>query len=71
MALSRNWIAAGTSATLGVVIPIILIAIDGFSPHGWWPDWISYVWPTSYMLIATSAIMDSFLVRSRCNRGWN
>lgn len=36
--------------------------VDQMSPHGWWPRWAFYVWPTSYMLIANEGIMNT--------RGW-
>lgn len=45
-------------AVLGVLGPIGLLVADRMSPHGWWPDWIKYIWPTDYMLGATGAIVD-------------
>jgi hypothetical protein len=52
-----------TVATLcgvvGLLIPAILVVIDRLSSGGWWPRWVIYVWPTSYMLIANSAVMDA------------
>lgn len=47
-------------AALGIAGPIALLVADHMSPHGWWPGWIKYVWPTDYMLGATSAIVDRF-----------
>lgn len=47
-------------AALGILGPIVLLVADHMSPHGWWPDWIKFVWPTDYMLGATSAIVNSF-----------
>ena len=47
-------------AVLGILGPIALLVADHMSPHGWWPEWIAYVWPTDYMLGATSAVVDSF-----------
>ena len=45
-------------AVLGVLVPIGLLVADHMSPHGWWPGWIKYVWPTDFMLGATGAIVD-------------
>jgi hypothetical protein len=47
-------------AILGILVPIVLLVADHMSPHGWWPDWIEYVWLTDYMLGATSAVVDRF-----------
>jgi len=58
-----------TAAALGVAVPVAILLIDyGNLVWGWWPDanlvrwshWIHLVWPTSYMLIATSAIYNAF-----------
>jgi ABC-type multidrug transport system permease subunit len=49
-----------TFAICGVLVPIAMLAVDHISPHGWWPDWVNYVWPTDYMLGATSAIVNRF-----------
>lgn len=43
---------------IGVLLPALLLAVDAASAHGWWPKWILYVWPTSYMLGATSGEKD-------------
>jgi chromate transport protein ChrA len=51
---------AAVGATLGVALPILLLTIDRLSPQGWWADWIPFVWPTSLMMIATSAIVNGF-----------
>lgn len=47
-------------AAFGVLLPLILMIGDRMSAHGWWPNWTIYVWPTSYMFIATEAIVDRF-----------
>jgi len=47
-----------TFAAFGVLLPLLLLAADHMSAHGWWPNWIGYIWPTSYMFVATSAIVD-------------
>jgi hypothetical protein len=47
-------------ATAGFVIPVVLVAIDCLSAHGFWRHWILYVFPSSYMLGAASGIIDSF-----------
>jgi hypothetical protein len=49
-----------TFAAFGVLLPLLLLAADHISAHGWWPNWIGYIWPTSYMFVATSAIVDRF-----------
>lgn len=41
-----------------MLLPILLLGIDAASAHGWWPQWILYVWPTSYMLGGTSGEKD-------------
>ena len=47
-------------AAFGVLFPLLLLAADHMSAHGWWPNWIGYIWPTSYMFVATGAIVDRF-----------
>ena len=47
-------------AAFGVLFPLSLLAADHMSAHGWWPNWIGYIWSTSYMFVATSAIVDRF-----------
>jgi len=37
--------------SLGGVLPVIVISIDRLSPHGWFPWWLVFVWPTSYMIL--------------------
>lgn len=49
----------GIFGSVGTLLPPILMTVDQMSPHGWWPRWIYYVWPTSYMLIANEAIMNT------------
>jgi hypothetical protein len=46
------------AAVIGVIIPLLFLVVDALSQTGWWPKWILFVWPTSYMLIATSGIKD-------------
>ena len=46
------------AGAIGIVLPLILLAVDAASVHGWWPKWIVYVWPTSYMLGATAGEKD-------------
>lgn len=41
---------------VGVLLPVVVMSIDRLSPHGWWPRWVFYVWPTSYMLIANEVV---------------
>ena len=40
---------------VGVLLPAVVLIVDRLAPHGWWPRWVFYVWPTSYMLGANSA----------------
>ena len=49
-----------TSGLVGALVPLTISMIDRLSSGGWWPDWIFYVWPTNYMMGATSAIIDGF-----------
>lgn len=42
---------------VGLFLPIVLLGVDAASPR-LWPQWILYVWPTSYMLGATSGEKD-------------
>jgi ABC-type glycerol-3-phosphate transport system permease component len=44
---------------VGVLLPAIVLIIDRLSPHGWWPRWVFYVWPTSYMLLANEALVNT------------
>jgi hypothetical protein len=46
-------------ALVGVLLPAVVMSVDRLSPHGWWPQWLIYVWPTSYMLIANSAFTNT------------
>ena len=50
------------AALLGAAIPVAVLVSDYFSPGGYWREWIPYVWPTSYMLIATSAIRNAYFL---------
>jgi hypothetical protein len=47
-------------ASAGLLIPVVLLAIDGASTNGWWPHWIPYLFPTDFMLGAASGVVDSF-----------
>ncbi len=49
-----NWRAATTAGLIGLAVPILILTIDALSPRGWWPDWVWWVWPSAYMLIATA-----------------
>lgn len=51
--------AAALCGLIGFLIPVILVVVDQSTNGGWWPRWVIYVWPTSYMLIANSAVMDA------------
>lgn len=46
-------------AAVGLLLPAVVITIDRLSPHGWWPRWVHYVWPTSYMLLANEALVNA------------
>jgi hypothetical protein len=48
----RLMTVAAAAALLGIGIPAAVLFIDHLSPHGWWPRWISFVWPSNYMLMA-------------------
>jgi hypothetical protein len=50
---------AGLFGFAGILLPAAVMSVDRLIPHGWWPRWIIYAWPTSYMLIANSAIFDA------------
>jgi len=47
-------------ATIGTLLPLAILIVDRKSHQGWCPEWVAYVWPTSYMFIATSGIVDRF-----------
>jgi len=46
------------SAAIGIMLPLALMAIDSMSDHGWWPGWILFFWPSSYILGATAGTKD-------------
>jgi hypothetical protein len=46
-------------ALAGFLLPSVVMILDRLSAHGWWPWWVFYFWPTSYMLIPNSAIMNT------------
>lgn len=46
------------SGVVGMLVPLALLAADAASAHGWWPEWILLVWPSSYMLGATASRLD-------------
>jgi|SRR5271167_1839282 len=48
------------SGSVGALVPLVIVSIDRLSSGGWWANWILYVWPSSYMMGATSAIIDGF-----------
>lgn len=54
---------AFAGAALGVVIPVAIMLINSYIDLMWWPQWILFVWPTSFMLIATSAIINAFFFK--------
>jgi hypothetical protein len=43
----------------GFLFPVFMLVTDRLSPHGWWPGWVRYVWPTSYMLMANEALVNA------------
>jgi hypothetical protein len=43
----------------GSLFPAVVMTVDRLSPHGWFPTWVFYIWPTAYMLIPNSAIMNA------------
>ena len=43
----------------GILLPAAVMTADRMSPHGWFPGWVFYIWPTAYMLIPNSAIMNA------------
>ena len=51
------------AAALGVAIPVAIMLTNYYVDLMWWPHWIRIVWPTSFMLIATSAIVDAFFFK--------
>lgn len=57
MSASRTAIAFGS---VGILLPIAILVVDRWTPGGYWESWILCVWPTSYMIIATSAIVNWF-----------
>jgi len=44
---------------IGVLLPAGVMSVDRWSPHGWFPGWVFYIWPTAYMLIPNSAVMNA------------
>jgi len=46
------------AAAIGIAFPIVFLTVDGLSGQGWWPSWILYVWPSSYILGATSGVKN-------------
>jgi hypothetical protein len=42
-------------ATFGALLPSMIMTTDRMSVHGWWPKWVIYVWPTSYMFLGAEA----------------
>lgn len=46
------------AAAIGIALPIVVMTIDRLTDLGWWPRWILYVWPSSYILGATSGVKD-------------
>lgn len=58
--LSRRWVATLIFGALGVVVPLLLLVVSRQRCGTWWPDWTIYLWQTSYMFIATSAIVNWF-----------
>jgi hypothetical protein len=60
MVVSRASKAVLAFAAVGLIVPIATLLIDHVSKGGWWPHWIMYAWPTSYMFGATSGVVDAF-----------
>lgn len=51
----------GIYGGFGILLPIVVMSVDRLSAHGWWPEWVNYVWPTSYMLMASSGFHDAYV----------
>jgi hypothetical protein len=47
-------------ATVGALVPMALLVVNRMSEAEWWPTWSMYVWPASYMLTATSAMVGRY-----------
>lgn len=43
---------------IGLLIPPSVMLADYLSAYGWWPVWVKWLWPSSYMLIATAGESD-------------
>jgi hypothetical protein len=41
--------------SVGILLPVIVMSIDRLSLHGWFPWWLVFVWPTSYMVLSWDA----------------
>ena len=54
-----------SGALIGIAIPLAIMSADSLSSAGWWPDWVLWVWPSSYMLMATAGkkeLWDYFVI---------
>jgi hypothetical protein len=43
-------ILIGLCGLLGLLIPSAVVFLHRLAVVNWWPHWLIYVWPTSYML---------------------
>ena len=45
---------------IGILVPAVIMCLDSWSTHGWWPAWVLWVWPSSYMLLATAGKKEAW-----------
>lgn len=46
-------------AVIGIAVPLTVLGLDWISDRGYWPVWITWVWPSSLMLIATAGRLEA------------
>jgi hypothetical protein len=48
-------ILIGLCGLLGFMIPTALVFLHRLAVINWWPHWLMYVWPSSYMLASAGS----------------
>ena len=58
--MTRGWLVSASAALIGVLLPLLILFVDWLTlaRGGWWPKWVHYLWPTSYVLVATACTKD-------------
>lgn len=49
----------GVFAVIGIAVPLTVLGVDWIADRGYWPSWITWIWPSSLMLIGTAGRLEA------------